>query len=260
MRVLSPTAFYRRYPETAFGLLIALIAMAGFLIRLVELGERPMHSDEGWDALFSWKVLNGVYEGYDPVYHGPLRFYITGVIFWLFGESNATARLLAVLAGTGIIVLPWFLRSQLGRGITLVASLMLAFSPSVLYMTRLGREDSPTMFITLAIMVVIIRFFDQPRALMPLLFAFLLAAGLAVKETLFISVFVFGSFFLALVGRTGFGPISAGTNAPPPALPQQKRRLTPAVGLRAGNASRNRPRRRRAEARLDAAGRGWQPC
>ena len=201
MRALSPIAFYRRHPEAAFGLAIAVIAVVGFLIRLVELGERPMHADEGWDAIFSWKVLNGVFEGYDPVYHGPLRFYFTAVIYWLFGESNATARLLAVLAGTATIVLPWFLRSQFGRGVTLIACSILAFSPSILYMTRLGREDAPTMFITLAIMVVVIRFMDRPRMLLPLLFAFLFAAGLAVKETLFISVFIFGSFFLALLAE-----------------------------------------------------------
>lgn len=201
MRILSPTAFYRRFPETAFGLTVGIITVAGFLIRLVELGERPMHADEGWDALFSWRVLNETYEGYDPVYHGPLRFYITAVIFWLFGESNATARLLAVLAGTAMIVLPWFLRSQLGRGVTLVACSVLAFSPTILTMTRLGREDAPAMFLTLAIMVAVIRFFDRPRLLLPPLIAFLLAAGLAVKETLFISVFIFGAFFLALLAE-----------------------------------------------------------
>ena len=209
MRILSPTAFYRRFPETAFGLTVGIITVAGFLIRLVELGERPMHSDEGWDALFSWRVLNETYEGYDPVYHGPLRFYITAVIFWLFGESNATARLLAVLAGTAMIVLPWFLRSQLGRGVTLVACSVLAFSPTILTMTRLGREDAPAMFLTLAIMVAVIRFFDRPRLLLPPLIAFLLAAGLAVKETLFISVFIFGAFFLALLAEQAIAQTAA---------------------------------------------------
>ena len=196
-----PLEFWRRRPETALALAIGAMAVAGLVLRLVELAERPLHHDESIDAWYSWKFLNNNYEGYDPVYHGPLRFYLTAGLFWVFGESHTTARMVAVLAGAGMIVLPWFLRQSLGRAVTLTASAVLAFSPIALYMTRLGREDSLTAFITLAMMVVIVRFLDRPRLLLPTLFGFLLAAGFAVKETTFIVVFIFGGFFLALLAE-----------------------------------------------------------
>ncbi len=197
----SPVEFWRRRPETALAIAVGAMAVAGLVLRLVELAERPLHHDESIDAWYSWQFLEGTYEGYDPVYHGPLRFYLTAAFFWVFGESHATARMVAVLAGVGMIVLPWFLRRSLGRAVTLTASAVLAFSPIALYMTRLGREDSLTAFITLAMMVVIVRFLDHPRLLLAALFGFLLAAGFAVKETTFIVVFIFGGFLLALLGE-----------------------------------------------------------
>ena len=197
----SPVEFWRRRPETALAISVGAMALAGLVLRLVELAERPLHHDESLDAWYSWKFLEGAYEGYDPVYHGPLRFYLTAGFFWVFGESHTTARMVAVLAGVGLIILPWFLRRSLGPVVTLTASAVLAFSPIALYMTRLGREDSLTAFITLAMMVVIARFLDRPRLLLPSLFGFLLAAGFAVKESVFIVVFIFGGFFLALLAE-----------------------------------------------------------
>ena len=196
-----PAEFWRRRPETALAIAVGAMAVAGLVLRLVELAERPLHHDESIDAWYSWQFLEGTFEGYDPVYHGPLRFYLTAAFFWVFGESHTIARMVAVLAGVGLIVLPWFLRRPLGPVVTLAASAVLAFSPIALYMTRLGREDSLTAFITLAMMVVIVRFLDRPRLLLPGLFGFLLAAGFAVKETTFIVVFIFGGFFLALLAE-----------------------------------------------------------
>ena len=78
-------------------------------------GARPLHHDESLDAWFSWRFLNGTYDGYDPVYHGPLRFYLTAGVFWAIGESEATARLLAAVTGAAVVALPWFWRRDLGR-------------------------------------------------------------------------------------------------------------------------------------------------
>lgn len=211
----SPLEFWRRRPETALAIAVGAMAVAGLVLRLVELAERPLHHDESIDAWYSWQFLEGTFEGYDPVYHGPLRFYLTAAFFWVFGESHTTARMVAVLAGVGLIVLPWFLRRSLGPAVTATASAVLAFSPIALYMTRLGREDSLTAFITLAMMVVIVRLLDRPRLLLPALLGFLLAAGFAVKETTFIVVFIFGGFFLALLAEQA-AQQNSGDRAPRP--------------------------------------------
>ena len=57
-----------------------LVAVA-LALRLYDLGDRPFHHDESQDAYFSWLFSkNGDYE-YNPLLHGPLRFYLTAGIF-----------------------------------------------------------------------------------------------------------------------------------------------------------------------------------
>ena len=67
--------------------LFFVILLAGVVTRLIALGNYPFHHDESLDAWFSLRFLDGNYAGYNPIYHGPLRFYITAGFFWLFGES-----------------------------------------------------------------------------------------------------------------------------------------------------------------------------
>ncbi|MCB0961411.1 MAG: hypothetical protein KDB04_18040, partial [Acidimicrobiales bacterium] len=69
--------------------------LAAAVLRFVGLSDRPMHHDESLDAWFSWRIWRGEPYRYDPVYHGPLRFYLTAGIFQLLGDGEATARYLA---------------------------------------------------------------------------------------------------------------------------------------------------------------------
>ena len=79
--------------------LIGLLFLLAVLSRLSYLGLRAFHHDESLDAWFSLRYLDGTYKGYDPVYHGPLRFYLTAAFFWLFGQSDSIARLLPAISG-----------------------------------------------------------------------------------------------------------------------------------------------------------------
>ena len=75
----------------------------------------PFHHDESQDAYFSWILYkNGDY-AYNPLLHGPLRFYLTAAMYSLFGDSDFTARLAPALMGTSMVAMPYFLRRQLGR-------------------------------------------------------------------------------------------------------------------------------------------------
>ncbi len=175
---------------------LAALVVVGLAMRLVDLGDRALHHDESLDAWFSLRFLNGDYEGYDPVYHGPLRFYVTAGFYWLFGTTTATARLLSALAGTALIAMPYALRRQLGPAGTLATAAILAVSPSFLYFSRFGREDAFFVALTLAFAVVLLRYLDRPGPWAPTALVGLLVAMVAVKESAFIVVFVVGSFLL----------------------------------------------------------------
>jgi uncharacterized protein (TIGR03663 family) len=177
----------------------ALLVVVALVLRLYDLGDRPFHHDESQDAYFSytfWK--DGGYE-YDPLLHGPLRFYLTAAMYTLFGDSDFTARLAPALMGTLMVPLPYLLRNQLGRVAAFTAALMLAIGPSYLYFSRFAREDIYVAAITFAMLVVVFRFLDRPRKYHPAIIGALLAASFATKETTFITGFVAFTFFLAVL-------------------------------------------------------------
>ncbi len=185
----------RRWELAAYGLLV----LAALALRLVDLGDRPFHHDESQDAYFSWIFFTrGDYE-YDPLLHGPLRFFLTAGMYGLFGDTDFSARLAPALMGTIMVPLPYLLRAQIGRVAAFATAAFLAFGPSYLYFSRFAREDIYIACITLALLVVVFRFLDRPRAHHPALIGALLALSFATKETTFITCFVAGTFFAVVL-------------------------------------------------------------
>jgi uncharacterized protein (TIGR03663 family) len=176
-----------------------LLVAGALTVRLIGLGDRPFHHDESQDAYFSWLFYtDGQYE-YQPILHGPLRFYLTSAAYLAFGDTDFTARLAPALMGTLMVPLPYLLRAQLGRLAAFAAAAALAFGPSYLYYSRFAREDIYVACITLALLVVTFRFLDRPRRHQPALIGALLALSFATKESTFITVFVAGLFFLVVL-------------------------------------------------------------
>ena len=130
---------------------IALLLLAA-LLRVAALGARPFHHDE---SIHAWAPNRLVTEGnykYDPVYHGPVQYYMVGLairIHGLFanpramtpGEADAATRLPAALGGVALVALALLLRPRFGSGAALVAGGLLAVSPDLLYYSRFCRED-----------------------------------------------------------------------------------------------------------------------
>jgi uncharacterized protein (TIGR03663 family) len=174
---------------------IALVALA-LALRLYDLGSRPFHHDESQDAYFSWVFFDhGDYQ-YQPILHGPLRFYLTALGYVLFGDSDFTARLAPALMGTLVVALPYLLRRQIGRVAALAAGVLLAVGPTYLYFSRFAREDIYVAAITLGLIVAMFRFLDRPRFAGPSIMAALLALSFATKESTFITGFVLFTFLL----------------------------------------------------------------
>jgi len=172
------------------------VLVLGLIVRFIALGERAFHHDESQDAYFSYLFREtGDYE-YNPLLHGPLRFYLTALMYVVFGDTDFTARLAPALMGAAMIPMCWGLRKQLGRGAALVAAIFLAFGPSFLYFSRFAREDIYFASLTLALIVVIWRGIDHPRRYHPALIGILLALLFGTKESTFITLFAMGTFFI----------------------------------------------------------------
>jgi uncharacterized protein (TIGR03663 family) len=120
--------------------LYGLILVLGLSLRLGLLGARIMDVPEAAQAGQAWQLATGgtLLPADDTGRVSPLLLSGQALLFALFGASDVTARLLPALAGSLVVLLPFFLRSLVGRIGALVAALALALSPTLVYSARYG--------------------------------------------------------------------------------------------------------------------------
>ena len=179
---------------------LALVAFA-FSLRIWDVGARAMHHDESLVATYSWYLFKGLGYQYQPLMHGPFKFFVTALFFLLFGDTETTARLLAVLCGSAIVFLPYFVRREMGRMAAAIAAIALTISPAFLYYSRFARDDIYLSFFALLMAVGLWRFLagahdGTGRRNRRWLYVFAAAIGLAITtmEAAYILLFIFGSF------------------------------------------------------------------
>ena len=173
-------------------------------LRLFELSGRPMHYDEaihlhyGWKlanssgALFGWPWIFGTGYIHSAWMHGPFQIEMTALIFTIFGDTDFTSRLGYALFGTALVGLPYFLRDHIGRQGAVIAAVMLALSPTLLYFSRFGRNDIIMMFWAVALFILMWRYLHGGRRLNLYVASAILALMFATKETTYLLVAIFG--------------------------------------------------------------------
>jgi predicted membrane-bound mannosyltransferase len=180
------------------GLIYLGIFLLALVTRLWDLGPRGIHHDESLHSVYSRNLYIGTGYQHDPMMHGPLQFHFIAGMYWLFGDTDATARLASVFSGIFVVMSPFFLRRQMGRWPALAASFLFLISPSILYFSRMAREDSIFSGMEMIMIVGLWRFVSTRR---PADF-FLTMAGLSlmftIKETAYLSVAVMGIFFVLM--------------------------------------------------------------
>ena len=126
-------------------LLVALVAatVGAAWLRLADLDNRPMHTDEAVHAIkFGDLLENGRYR-YNPYeYHGPGLNYLTLPITGLCGAEKLVdvtevhLRLLPAIFGIGLVAAVWLLLRDLGPKATICAAALTAISPAMVFYSR----------------------------------------------------------------------------------------------------------------------------
>jgi len=180
----------------AYGALIMLAAG----LRFFDLGSRALHHDESLHAWTAWKLFAG--QGYDhvPWMHGPFQFFGTAFAFFLFGDSDYSARILPALFGAGLVAVPFFLRDRLGTVGALLAATGLALSPTLLYFSRFARNDVYISLFTLGLIVCLWRYVDDQRPRYLWISALTMGIAFATNESIFINVAILVVFLNVWVG------------------------------------------------------------
>ncbi len=113
------------------------LVILSLLFRLWELSDRPFHYDESLHAIYSWELFTGMGYRYEAWTHGPMQFFLNALSFSIFSDTDFSVRLPYALAGSALVGMPYFLRKSIGLFGSVAASLMLMFSPSLLYFKKI---------------------------------------------------------------------------------------------------------------------------
>ncbi|HEX9185515.1 MAG TPA: flippase activity-associated protein Agl23, partial [Vicinamibacteria bacterium] len=136
------------------GPFLALVLLAAAL-RFPELARRPMHADEGVHADKLGTLLEGGGYVYDPTeYHGPTLYYMTLVPAWLQGArlyvdiDEVTLRSVPAALGVALVAAHLGARAFLGSSAALVAALLAAISPAMVFYSRYYIHETPLVLFT----------------------------------------------------------------------------------------------------------------
>lgn len=153
-----------------------LVVIAAVFLRFPGLDRRPMHGDEGLNAVKFIHLAEGDGYKYDPEeFHGPLLPYITKP--WrLFNPVPAPApgndragytetffRSLIALLGTLLVITHLGLRRMIGPGAALIAALLVAISPAMSFFSRYYIHEMPLVLTSFLVILTAWQYLQHHR-------------------------------------------------------------------------------------------------
>jgi uncharacterized protein (TIGR03663 family) len=144
---------------------VVLITAAALLVRLVLLGDRIAHFDEGRVGWWAINYMNTGQINYRFIIHGPLVQHVSRWLFEIAGANDYTMRLPVAIIG-GLLPLSVFLYREHLRDAELVGvAFFLAFNPVLVYYSRFYRSTLPVAAFGFVAFGLLVRFYDtrEPR-------------------------------------------------------------------------------------------------
>lgn len=115
--------------------LYGLLFLLALGLRLAPVAGLPLSDFEADHALRAFQAARG---GPADLGVQPGYVLLTGLIFFLTGSGETSARLWPILAGASLVWLPYFFRGALGRKAALAAAVGLAFDPGLVALSQLA--------------------------------------------------------------------------------------------------------------------------
>jgi predicted membrane-bound mannosyltransferase/sugar lactone lactonase YvrE len=165
-------------------LLIVLILAVTLLTRFYDLGARTMSHDEVNHVVPSYTLETYVY---DPVTHGPFQFHAIAFSYFLFGDSDFSARIPAAVFGVAVVVFTLFAwRRYLGRVGALIAGFLFMISPYILFYSRYARNEIFIVFWGLVMLWLFLRYLESGEKQFLLWLTLIMAMHYVDKATSYI--------------------------------------------------------------------------
>jgi uncharacterized protein (TIGR03663 family) len=176
-----------------------LIALLALVIRLPQLGDRPMHTDEAVNAYITGQLLAGEKYHYDPQdRHGPVLYLLAKPVAQLCGATNLAdlteteLRLTTVIVGSATVLLFGAAVEMFGFLPCLIAALLFAVGPLPVYYSRYFIHETLFVAATFALLLCGWRAVKDNSIAFAALTGLCAALMLACKETAVIHFFALG--------------------------------------------------------------------
>ena len=157
---------------------VFLVASLGIFVRWWDLGWRPLQPAEAMLALESLSIVMGEAAEIDV---SSLLLNGNALMMLMFGASDGVVRALPALAGSLLVLLPLWLKPQLGKSGTLMTMVFLAISPTLIFATRHNTPEVLTAAAGLTVVVCATRYMDRRNSsaiyVGAVAFALLMASG-----------------------------------------------------------------------------------
>jgi uncharacterized protein (TIGR03663 family) len=183
--------------------LILVATIIAIVLRLPRLEQRPMHGDEAVQAYKFGQLLEKNFYRYNPdEYHGPTLNYLTLIPAWLsdiykFKDlTEFTLRIVPVLFGGLLVVLLLLLVDGLGWPIAIVAAILTAISPAMVFYSRYYIHEMLLVCFTSGVIASGYRYVQSKNVKWVLLIGIFVGLMHATKETCIIA---FGSMLVAVL-------------------------------------------------------------
>lgn len=167
-------------------IVFALILIVGVFSRFYDLGARVMSHDENSHVYYSWRFYKGQGFAHDPLMHGPFQFIFIALSYFMFGDNDFTARILAAVLSVATIAFMWNYRRYLGKAGALIAAVLMLISPYMLYYGRYVRNEAYAAFFGVITLWAILRYLETGQSRFLYWLTAATALHFAAKETSFI--------------------------------------------------------------------------
>ncbi len=202
------TALYRRhlgeYSPAAVGL--GAIVLAGLALRLVLLGARVAHFDEGRVAYWAQHYAETGSFVYRYIIHGPVLQHADRWLFPILGANDFTMRLPVALVGAALPAAAWLYREHLRDSEMIAAGFLLAFNPLLLYYGRFMRSDLLVAAFMFTALGTLVRFYDTRRSRYLYATGLLVALGFGSKENAVVYLLTWAGATALLIEHALFRP------------------------------------------------------
>ncbi|MFB6090541.1 MAG: flippase activity-associated protein Agl23 [Halobellus sp.] len=170
---------------------VAAFTVVALVLRVVALGGRIFHWDEGRVGYWILRYHEtGVHE-YRPIVHGPFLPIVNDWLFALLPVSDFTARLPVAVVGALLPLSVWLFRERLRNEELVALAALLALNPLLVYYSRFMRNDVLVAALSFVALGLVVRGFDTGRLRYAFPAAFSLGLAFTTKENAIVYVLCF---------------------------------------------------------------------